>query len=52
LIHRVFEPPRPVEFAVEQGLRVGRLALDERVGPDADQPKPGDAVSFARRSTR
>ena len=40
LIHRVFEPPRPVEFAVEQGRRVGRTALDERVGPDSDQLKP------------
>lgn len=47
LIHRLFEPPRPVEFAVEQGRRVGRTAVDERVGPDADQPKPGNAVGLA-----
>jgi len=47
LIHCVLDPPRPIEFSVEQGRRVGREIFDESVRPDPDQPKPGNAVGLA-----
>ncbi len=47
LIHCALEPSWPIEFAVEQGRPIGRNVLDDGVGPDPDQPKPGEAIGLA-----
>jgi len=47
LIHRLLDPLRAAEFAIEQGWRIRPAAIDECVGRDPDQAKSSDAVGLA-----
>ena len=45
-VDRIFEAPRAVEIAVEQGRGIGDAAVEEVICADPDQSEPRHAVGL------